>query len=96
MKIGYSDDVIDIACGPGHITNWLSKVTGGKVTGIDISEGMVKQAKALYPEIEFRKIAVEDLDYNDDIKKERETGSCLPRDIQLTMKALNSPEFFNM
>ncbi len=65
LKIGSSDDVIDIACGPGHITNWLSKFTHGKVTGIDISEGMIKQAKALYPEVEFRKMAVEDLDYND-------------------------------
>ncbi len=65
LKIGNSDDIIDIACGPGHIANWLSKATSGKVTGIDISEGMIKQAKALYPEIEFRKIAVEDLDYND-------------------------------
>lgn len=56
LKIGGSDDIIDIACGPGHITNWLSKAkaTNGKVTGIDISEGMIKQAKALYPEIDFR------------------------------------------
>ncbi|MFZ3168847.1 MAG: hypothetical protein WA130_14630 [Candidatus Methanoperedens sp.] len=38
LKIGGSDDIIDIACGPGHITNWLSKPTNGKVTGIDISE----------------------------------------------------------
>ncbi len=65
LKIGGSEDIIDIACGPGHITNLLSKVTSGKVTGIDISEGMIKQAEALYPEIEFRKIAVEDLDCND-------------------------------
>jgi len=65
LKIGGSDDIIDIACGPGHITNGLSKVTNGKVTGIDISEGMIEQAQALYPEIEFRKIAAEDLNCND-------------------------------
>jgi len=65
LKIGGSDDIIDIACGPGHITNWLSKATSGKVTGIDISEGMIKQAKALYPEIEFILTAIEDLDCND-------------------------------
>ena len=34
LKIRGSDDIIDIACGPGHITNWLSKATNGKVTGI--------------------------------------------------------------
>ncbi len=65
LKIGGSDDIIDIASGPGHITNLLSKVTSGKVTGVDISEGMIQQAKALYPDTEFRKIAIEDIDYND-------------------------------
>ncbi len=64
LKIDSNNDIIDIACGPGHITNLLRKVTHGKVTGVDISEGMIKQAKALYPEIEFRDIAVENLDYS--------------------------------
>lgn len=66
LKIKSHDDIIDIACGPGHITNWISKATSGKVIGIDISDGMIKQAKALYPEIEFRQTAVEDIDYNDE------------------------------
>ena len=66
LKIGNHDVIIDIACGPGHITNWLSKATAGKVTGIDISEGMIEQAKAMYMEVEFRQIAIEDLDYNDE------------------------------
>ncbi len=64
LKMGSNDDVIDIACGPGHITNLLRKITRGKVTGIDISEGMIDQAKAMYPEIEFRHVAVENLDYS--------------------------------
>lgn len=64
LEIGSSDKIIDVGCGPGHITNWLSKATREKVAGIDISEGMIKQAKALYPEIEFRQIAAEGLDYN--------------------------------
>ncbi len=66
LKVCRSDDVIDIACGPGHITNLFRKITRGKVTGIDISEGMIKQAKTLYPEIEFRQVAAEDIDYNDE------------------------------
>ncbi len=66
LKVGDTDDIIDIACGPGHITNLLSKITTGKVTGIDISEGMIIQAKASYPKIEFRQIAAEDLDYNNE------------------------------
>jgi ubiquinone/menaquinone biosynthesis C-methylase UbiE len=63
LKIGANDDIIDIACGPGHITKWLSHSTRGRITGIDISEGMIRQARSLYPEIEFRQIAVEDMDY---------------------------------
>lgn len=65
LKIRGADDIIDIACGPGHITNWLSKATSGKVTGIDISEGMIEQARALYPEMSFRQLAVEDLEHNE-------------------------------
>lgn len=63
MEIRKSDSIIDIACGPGHITYRLSKITDEKVTGIDISEGMIRQARNLYPGIDFRQIAVEDLDY---------------------------------
>ncbi|MCX9074449.1 MAG: methyltransferase domain-containing protein [Candidatus Methanoperedens sp.] len=66
LKTSGNEDIIDVACGPGHITSLLSKTTGGKVTGIDISEGMIKQAKASYPEIEFRQVAVEDLDYSNE------------------------------
>jgi len=66
LKIGGSDNVIDIACGPGHITNMLHELTSGKVIGIDISESMIKQARSLYPVIEFRVIAIEDLDYNNE------------------------------
>ncbi len=66
LMVGDADDIIDIACGPGHITNLLSKLTGGKVTGIDISEGMIKQSKTLYPKIEFRLVAAEDMDYSDE------------------------------
>ncbi|MCZ7371233.1 MAG: class I SAM-dependent methyltransferase, partial [Candidatus Methanoperedens sp.] len=66
LKVGSTDSAIDVACGPGHITNLLSKVTSGKVIGIDISDGMIKQARALYPGIEFRQIAAEDLDYNNE------------------------------
>lgn len=64
LKIGSNDDIIDIGCGPGHITHILSSMTQGRVTGIDISEGMIKQAKTLYPGMEFRQVAAEDMDYS--------------------------------
>ncbi len=66
LKVGSSDDVIDVACGPGHITGLLSKITSGNVIGIDVSEGMVKQAKTLYSTVEFRQVAAENMDYNDE------------------------------
>jgi ubiquinone/menaquinone biosynthesis C-methylase UbiE len=40
LKVGCTDSVIDVACGPGHITNLLSKVTDGRVIGIDVSEDL--------------------------------------------------------
>ena len=30
LKIGICDNVIDVACGPGHITNLLSKRQGDR------------------------------------------------------------------
>lgn len=66
IKIRKSDSIIDIACGPGHITYRLSKITNGKVAGIDVSEGMITQARNLYPGIYFRQIAAEDLDYKNE------------------------------
>jgi trans-aconitate methyltransferase len=64
LNIRSSDNIIDIACGPGHITNMLGELTYGKVIGIDISDKMIKQARSLYSGIEFRAIAIEDLDIN--------------------------------
>jgi ubiquinone/menaquinone biosynthesis C-methylase UbiE len=66
LNIGSSDNIIDIACGPGNITNTLRELTRGKVIGIDISEKMIKQARSLYSGIEFRVIAIEDLDHNNE------------------------------
>lgn len=66
MEIRKSDNILDVACGPGHIANKLSKITSGKVTGIDISEGMIQQAKNFYPDMDFRHIAAEDIDYENE------------------------------
>jgi len=60
------ESVLDVACGPGHITEWLAEQTGGRVAGTDISRGMIEEASSLYPGIEFRQVAAEDLDYHDE------------------------------
>jgi len=66
IEIRKSDNILDVACGPGHITNKISKITHGIVTGIDISEGMIKQAKNFYRDMDFRHIAAEEMDYENE------------------------------
>jgi trans-aconitate methyltransferase len=56
------EDVIDIGCGPGHITDTLSSLTRGRVVGADISGGMIAEARAQYPKLEFWQKAAEDLE----------------------------------
>lgn len=45
--------VADIGCGPGHVASYLRE-QGADVFGIDISAGMVREARALHPRIDFR------------------------------------------
>lgn len=66
LGIGENDDVLDVGCGPGHITRWIKAMTQGWVVGTDISAGMIVQAQAKYPAIEFRKLAAEGLDYGEE------------------------------
>lgn len=63
LEIQKTESILDVACGPGHLTNLLHNLTGGKIVGTDISSGMIEKAGAKYPSLEFRQIAVEDLDY---------------------------------
>ncbi|MDD4690529.1 MAG: class I SAM-dependent methyltransferase [Eubacteriales bacterium] len=44
--------VCDIGCGPGQIGHFLNQ-NGVKVIGIDVSEKMIKEARKLYPGIDF-------------------------------------------
>ena len=66
LNIGKNHDVLDVACGPGHITQRIKTMTQGRVVGTDISAGMINQAQAKYPAIEFRKLAAESLDYHEE------------------------------
>lgn len=45
--------VADLGCGPGHVARYLH-TRGVRVTGIDLSPGMVRMAARLHPLIEFR------------------------------------------
>lgn len=46
-------EICDLGCGPGHVARFLHEA-GAKVFGLDLSPGMVKQARKLNPGIEFR------------------------------------------
>lgn len=44
--------VCDLGCGPGHVARFLREA-GADVFGLDLSEGMIDQARRLNPEMEF-------------------------------------------
>src|SRR3954454_23915508 len=41
--------VVEVGCGPGHVTAYLA-AAGADATGIDLSPGMVEQARERYPD----------------------------------------------
>src|SRR4051812_31761448 len=45
--------VCDIGCGPGHVARYLREA-GVSAWGLDLSSGMVEQARKLNPGVEFR------------------------------------------
>jgi trans-aconitate methyltransferase len=66
LELCRGESVLDVGCGPGHITRQLTDITGGRVVGTDISGGMIEEARAEHPGIEFRRLAAEDLDYREE------------------------------
>ena len=46
-------DVCDLGCGPGHVARYL-RDAGASVSGLDLSPGMLQQARKLNPDIPFR------------------------------------------
>ncbi len=41
--------VVEVGCGPGHVTAYLAEA-GADATGIDLSPGMIEQARARFPD----------------------------------------------
>lgn len=54
--------VLDVGCGTGRVSHILSD-EGFEVTGIDISEPLVNEARSLFPDVEFRVANVTDTDF---------------------------------
>ncbi len=59
-------EVVSIGCGSGVDTRWLADNGAKKVVGVDISEGLLKIAKANNPDIEYHEMDMEHLDFPDE------------------------------
>jgi SAM-dependent methyltransferase len=56
--------VLDLGCGPGIHSNFISQ-NGLRVFGVDLSEGMIKHAKTYFPDINFARMNVLNLGFKD-------------------------------
>ena len=57
-------DVCDMGCGPGHVARYL-RDAGASVFGLDLSPGMLEEARKLNPDIPFREGNMLSLDIPD-------------------------------
>lgn len=65
LLLGGGGPVVDVGCGPGRITGHLATL-GLDVSGVDLSPGMVAEARRRHPEIGFRVGALAALDASDE------------------------------
>lgn len=57
--------ILDVGCGDGRHCNIIQE-NGGKAMGIDLSEGMLKEARVLFPDCDFQKMDMRNLSFEDD------------------------------
>ena len=57
---GLTGRVVDAGCGPGHWTDFLSRL-GLDAEGVDLAEPFLARARAAYPGVPFRRAALDDL-----------------------------------
>lgn len=55
--------ILDAGCGPGNFSRYLAN-RGFQVTGIDISRGMIREAKKLVPDVRFAVMDMCNLPYH--------------------------------
>jgi SAM-dependent methyltransferase len=63
-RVRKEDRVLDVGTGPGLVAAAAAK-RGADVIGIDFSEAMIAEGRRLHPDIDFRKVAVESLPFDD-------------------------------
>jgi len=64
-EISDREPVWDLGCGPGHTAAYLKNL-GVEISGLDLSQKSLEQARALHPDIHFRKGNLLDLEFDDD------------------------------
>jgi ubiquinone/menaquinone biosynthesis C-methylase UbiE len=57
--------ICDLGCGPGHVADYLHG-RGASVLGVDLSPGMIEEARRRYPDIQFDVADMRCLPYEDD------------------------------
>ena len=62
QEIGDRQPVWDFGCGPGQTTIYLKNL-GIEISGLDLSEKILEQARTIHPEIHFRKGNILDLEF---------------------------------
>lgn len=65
LEIGARRPVWDFGCGPGQTTVYLQKL-GIEISGLDLSEKTLEQARAAHPEIHFQKGNTLELEFEND------------------------------
>jgi len=64
-RLTASSHLLDLACGTGNLGAAIRKLSGCRVTGVDISSDMLAQGRAKYPELTFAQGCVTDLPFGD-------------------------------
>ena len=65
QEIGDRRPVWDLGCGPGQTTRYLKNL-GIEISGLDLSEKILEQARIIHPEIPFRKGNILELEFEND------------------------------
>jgi ubiquinone/menaquinone biosynthesis C-methylase UbiE len=64
-EVGDRKPVWDFGCGPGQTTKYLTDL-GMEVSGLDLSEKILEQARTMHPELNFRKGNILELEFEND------------------------------
>jgi ubiquinone/menaquinone biosynthesis C-methylase UbiE len=66
QEIGDRRPVWDFGCGPGQTTKYLKNL-GIQISGLDLSERILEQARTIHPEIHFQKGDILELEFENDL-----------------------------